>query len=56
VFELAADGTESVLHAFTGNNDGSQPNGLLADGKGEIYGATGYGGKGGEGVVFRLKE
>ena len=56
VFKLATDGTESVLHTFTGGSDGNQPNGLIATRKGELYGATIYGGTADQGVVFRLQE
>jgi uncharacterized repeat protein (TIGR03803 family) len=45
VFELAADGTESVLHAFQGGSDGFDPSGtLVADQDGDLYGETIYGG------------
>lgn len=48
VFEVAADGTETVLHAFTGGGDGEQPlGGLIIDKKGNLYGTT-------LGTVFRL--
>jgi uncharacterized repeat protein (TIGR03803 family) len=41
VFKLDSSGIETVLHAFTGPPDGLTPNtGLLADGKGNIFGAT----------------
>lgn len=46
VFELAPDGTESVLHAFTGGSDGSGPDALVLDGSGNLYGSTGEGGGG----------
>ena len=55
VFKLGARGKETVLHAFTGS-DGAQPNGLIADKKGNLYGAAIYGGTGDQGVVFKLKE
>jgi uncharacterized repeat protein (TIGR03803 family) len=45
VFKLAPDGTESVLYAFQGDSDGWAPfSGLIADGSGNLYGETGYGG------------
>jgi uncharacterized repeat protein (TIGR03803 family) len=56
IFKLSQKGKESVLHTFTGGKDGSQPNGFIADKTGELFGATIYGGKAGEGVVFRLEE
>jgi uncharacterized repeat protein (TIGR03803 family) len=36
--------TESVLHSFTGGSDGGAPAGLIFDAKGNLYGATGFGG------------
>ena len=45
VFEIAADGTESVLHAFKGGSDGELPSGtLILDKKGNLYGTTPEGG------------
>ncbi len=44
VFKLAPDGTESVLHSFTGRSDGDQPYGLIKDEAGNLYGTTAYGG------------
>jgi len=62
-FKLAADGTETVLHAFTNGKDGSQPNAaLLMDRKGRLYSTADYGAKTrcynkeGCGTVFRVKE
>jgi uncharacterized repeat protein (TIGR03803 family) len=59
VFEVAADGTETVLHAFAGGCDGGGPlAGLLADKAGNLYGTTSGGGDckddSGFGTVFRL--
>lgn len=57
VFELAANGTESVLHDFcsTGEcSDGSEPlAGLTTDSSGNLYGTTSFGGLG-YGTVFEL--
>ncbi|HEX3666892.1 MAG TPA: choice-of-anchor tandem repeat GloVer-containing protein [Rhizomicrobium sp.] len=48
VFKLAPDGTETVLHAFTADDDGSGPYGsLIADAKGNLYGTTATGGSSG---------
>ena len=47
--------TQSVLHVFTADSDGSQPvGGLIADAKGNLYGATFGGGSSGFGTVFEL--
>lgn len=45
VFELSADGTETVLHSFQGGSDGLAAYGaLLSDKNGNLYGTTYYGG------------
>ena len=57
VFKLAPDGTETVLHFFTGKNgDGGSPlAGLVADSMGNLYGATPWGGdRNGNGTVFKI--
>jgi uncharacterized repeat protein (TIGR03803 family) len=60
VFEIAADGTESVLHAFRGGQDGDFPYGnVVLDNAGELYGATSEGGGGtacsyGCGTVYKI--
>jgi uncharacterized repeat protein (TIGR03803 family) len=61
VYEIAADGTGTVLYAFTGGSDGGNPvGGLIADAAGNLYGTTEFGGSGkgcggtGCGTVFRL--
>jgi uncharacterized repeat protein (TIGR03803 family) len=62
VFRLAADGTETLLHTFSGGKDGSDPVATLAiDGFGNLYGTARSGGstKGacapdGCGTVFRV--
>jgi len=44
-----------VLHAFTGGNDGSDPNsGLVADTHGSLYGSTFFGGASGQGTIYKL--
>ena len=54
VFELAPDGTESVLYAFQGDQDGSDPNStLLMDSRGRLYGTTLEGGIT-NGMIFKL--
>jgi uncharacterized repeat protein (TIGR03803 family) len=55
VFELAPDGTETILHAFSGGADGSQPDGgVLLMGNGDMYGSTTSGGAFGNGTLFKL--
>ncbi|HEY3778880.1 MAG TPA: choice-of-anchor tandem repeat GloVer-containing protein [Rhizomicrobium sp.] len=47
VFRIAPDGTETVLHSFTGekNGDGADPEaGLIQDEEGNLYGTTTKGG------------
>lgn len=44
VFRLASDGSETVLHSFSGHRDGDAPvGGLIADKNGNLYGTTFYG-------------
>jgi uncharacterized repeat protein (TIGR03803 family) len=63
VFKLDANGSEAVLHAFTGGSDGSYPwAGLTMDAAGNLYGTTENGGDPhcsvdkpqGCGVVFKI--
>jgi uncharacterized repeat protein (TIGR03803 family) len=55
VFKVAPDGTETVLHSFAGKSDGGLPySGLVADGKGNLYGTTELGGANDQGTVFKL--
>jgi uncharacterized repeat protein (TIGR03803 family) len=55
VFEIAPDGTDTVLYAFTGMNDGAGPYGaLLLEGKSTLYGTASVGGSGDGGVVFAI--
>jgi len=54
VFEVNANGIETVLHRFTGGTAGANPDsGLTMDGAGNLYGTTTWGGAGG-GTVFKL--
>jgi uncharacterized repeat protein (TIGR03803 family) len=49
--------TEKTLHSFcswSNCGDGQAPNGLLRDASGNFYATTHYGGKNGQGVVFKL--
>lgn len=56
VFEIAPDGTETILHTFTGgSSDGASPFGsLTADKSGSLYGTTTSGGSAGHGTVFEI--
>src|SRR5579863_1815539 len=56
VFELAANGTFTVLHSFTDDSDGGGPlAGVIRDAAGNLYGTTNYGpGPSGVGTVFKL--
>jgi uncharacterized repeat protein (TIGR03803 family) len=56
VFEITKDGRTKVLYRFTKDGDAGYfpEGGVIADGAGNLYGTTSYGGKGGAGTVFRL--
>src|ERR1700733_7938691 len=55
VFELATNGTETVLYSFQGGADGSTPlAGLIEDDAGNFYGTTTAGGNGDSGTVFEI--
>jgi uncharacterized repeat protein (TIGR03803 family) len=55
VFKLDTAGTETVLHAFTGGDDGALPYaGVIRDSAGNLYGTTYQGGKTNCGVVFKV--
>ncbi|HEX3664974.1 MAG TPA: choice-of-anchor tandem repeat GloVer-containing protein [Rhizomicrobium sp.] len=56
VYEISANGHESVLHAFTGGDDGSNPYfGVLTfDDSGNVVGTTILGGENDEGTVFKV--
>ena len=55
VFEVSANGTETVLHNFGSGNDGQTPLGnLIFDAAGNLYGTTFAGGIYGFGIVFEL--
>ncbi|MGH6889632.1 MAG: choice-of-anchor tandem repeat GloVer-containing protein [Rhizomicrobium sp.] len=55
VFEIAPDGTETILHSFGNGNKGANPvAGLVADSSGNLYGTTQFGGTYGYGTVFEI--
>jgi uncharacterized repeat protein (TIGR03803 family) len=55
VFKLTTDGTETVLYAFTGGNDGAEPDGQITfDKAGNLYSTTYAGGAADYGVVFKV--
>ena len=55
VFKLAPDGTETVLHSFTGGTDGAQPSGgLVSDKAANLYGTTILGGNNNGGTAFKI--
>ncbi len=59
VFQLSPDGsggfTFSVVHTFTGGNDGAQPySNLVMDSKGNLYGTTTIDGPNGLGTVYEF--
>ena len=54
VFKLSPQGLYTVLHSFTGGDDGGSPQaGVTRDSAGNLYG-TAYGGAAGWGVVYRV--
>jgi uncharacterized repeat protein (TIGR03803 family) len=61
LYELDANGNETVLYNFTGGADGAYPGGgLVRDAQGNLYGTTRgvdwvQGGASGEGTVFMLR-
>jgi uncharacterized repeat protein (TIGR03803 family) len=59
VFEIAPDGTETILHRFVGGADGAYPNARLwIDAAGDLFGTTTQGGancnNGGCGTLFEI--
>ena len=55
VFEVAPDGTETILYDFQGDTDGCLPMaGLITDGAGNFYGTTEACGAADYGTVFKL--
>jgi uncharacterized repeat protein (TIGR03803 family) len=57
VYKLSAAGQQTILHNFTGGDDGNSPgSGVVADKAGNLYGTTVNGGTAGRGVVFKLNK
>jgi uncharacterized repeat protein (TIGR03803 family) len=55
VFKVSSKGKETTLYIFTGGTDGQHPDGsLILDAKGNLYSTTSYGGRSGDGVVFKV--
>ena len=55
VFEVAKDGTETVLHKFVQNSDGLTPfGGVVMDAQENLYGTTSQGGAYNVGTVFKV--
>jgi uncharacterized repeat protein (TIGR03803 family) len=56
LFSISADGTRfTILHSFSGNSDGANPQaGLFLSGN-TLYGTTQYGGSSGNGTVFVVR-
>lgn len=55
VFQLEPTGKETVLHGFTGGEDGGEPyGGTLLDENGNLYGMTSAGGASLGGTIYRL--
>ena len=58
IYELTNSGgtrSQTVIHAFTGGDDGAGPGaGLTIDSNGDIYGTAPTGGAYGQGTIFRL--
>lgn len=55
VYKVTTSGKEQVLHSFMyGASDGADPLGGLVNLNGQLYGTTFYGGKNGDGIVFKI--
>jgi uncharacterized repeat protein (TIGR03803 family) len=55
VYEVAPNGTDTVLYSFSGGSDGGYPQSSLAlDTAGNLYGTTNQGGASGYGTVFKI--
>ena len=54
IFKVTKAGNETVLYRFTGGADGSNPQGLVRDSAGNLYGAAIYSGTSSVGTLFKL--
>jgi uncharacterized repeat protein (TIGR03803 family) len=55
VFQITTNGNVTILHNFSDNPDGKNPQaGLIRANDGNFYGTTRYGGASGYGTVFRI--
>jgi uncharacterized repeat protein (TIGR03803 family) len=56
VFKIVPNGTEVVLHIFTGGSDGGYPYraALAKDSKGNLYGTTTYFGANTAGTIYKV--
>ncbi|MGO4884336.1 MAG: choice-of-anchor tandem repeat GloVer-containing protein [Bryobacteraceae bacterium] len=54
VYKLAPNDQETILHTFTGGDDGGLPTGVVLDSSGNLYGSTLGGGAAHKGVVFKI--
>ncbi len=54
VYSITTSGSEKVLYAFAGGNDGAGPEAPLINVKGTLYGTTFGGGKSGVGTVYTI--
>ncbi|MFL6688697.1 MAG: choice-of-anchor tandem repeat GloVer-containing protein [Alphaproteobacteria bacterium] len=55
VFRIATDGTLTLLHSFTGGDDGNSPfGGVILASDGSLYGTATGGGVGQNGTVYRI--
>jgi len=55
VFRIDAQGRETILHRFSGD-DGANPVAALIGNGSQLYGTAQFGGQSGNGVVFALKK
>jgi uncharacterized repeat protein (TIGR03803 family) len=55
VFEIAPDGTETILHKFNGPTDGANPTAnVIADATGHLFSTAEFGGANDYGTVFEI--